>query len=205
MRLRIEAQYANEAKTDQNQAQHATTWGECEDTWQCHGTTRKNIPCQRLTQARTCVAQGAAPAIWASMVNNHLPERTTALSAPQSGPPKQLATPMDHLLGVQALRIVSLRRSRVRRSGQRTEEVLFDWMSMQNFSAVPRPRTVLRAVQVFSKCSVSISWQSGRAGLRPQVSCGRDWTPLVSNVRCGGQLWHWVGDETALRRNEWLR
>jgi len=79
--------------------------GECDDTWQCHGTTRKNIRCERRTQAMTRVAQGATPAIWASLVDNPLPERTTALSAPQSGPSKQLATPVDHLSGVQALSI----------------------------------------------------------------------------------------------------
>ena len=102
---KIEERDANEAQTDQNQAQHASTWGECDDTWQCHGTTRKNIRCQQLTEAMNRVAQGATPAIWASLVDNHLPERTTALSAPQSGPPKQLATLVDHLSGVQAVRI----------------------------------------------------------------------------------------------------
>jgi len=72
----------------ENPTQDATTWGECDDTWQCHGTTRKNIRCQRLTQARTCVARGATQATWAILVDNHLPERTTALSALQSGLPK---------------------------------------------------------------------------------------------------------------------
>jgi len=102
---RIEAQYANAAQTDQNQAQQATTWGECDDTWQCPGTTRKNIRCQRLTQAMTGVARGATPALWASLVDNHLPESITALFAPQNGPSRELATPMDHLLGVKDFRI----------------------------------------------------------------------------------------------------
>jgi len=38
-------------------------------------------------------------------MDNHLPERTAALSAPQSGPPKQLAAPVDNRSGVQAFRI----------------------------------------------------------------------------------------------------
>jgi len=74
-------------------------------TWQCYGTTLKKFWCQRLTQATTRVAQGATPAIWASLVGNHLRERTKALSAPQSGPVKQLASPVYHLSGVQAERI----------------------------------------------------------------------------------------------------
>ena len=104
-RQRIEAQHANEARSDQNRAQHAITWGECDDTWQCHGTTCKNFRCQRLTQATTRVARGATPAIWTSLVDNHLRERAKALSAPQSGPAKQLASPVYHLSGVQACRI----------------------------------------------------------------------------------------------------
>jgi len=101
----MEAQHANEAQPDQNQAQHATTWGACDGTWQCHSTMRKNNQCQRLTQAMTCVARGATPAIWDSLEDKHFPERTTALSAPQRGRSTQLETPMNHLLGVQAFRI----------------------------------------------------------------------------------------------------
>jgi len=39
-----------------------------------------------------------------SLVDNHLRERTKALSAPQSGSAKQLASRVYHLSGVQACR-----------------------------------------------------------------------------------------------------
>jgi len=40
--------------------------------------------------------------MWASLVDNHLRERTKALSASQSGPAKQLASRVYHISGVQA-------------------------------------------------------------------------------------------------------
>jgi len=91
-----------EAQSDSNRAQHTKAWDECDDTWQCHGATRKNFRCQRLIQATTRVARAATPAIWASLVDNHLRERTKALSASQSGPAKQLASRVYHISGVQA-------------------------------------------------------------------------------------------------------
>jgi len=120
-RQRIEAQHANEAQSDQNRAQHAITWCECDDTWQCHGISRKNIQCQRLVQATTRVARGATPEIWASLVDNHLRERTKALFAPQSGPVKQLASPVYISRECKLVESIALSRSRVRLSGQWTE------------------------------------------------------------------------------------
>jgi len=104
-RPRVEAQYANEAQSEKNRAQQAITRGKCDDTWQCHGTTRTNCRCQRLTQATTRVARAATRALWASLVDNHMRERTKALSAPQSGPAKQLTSRVYHLSEVQACRI----------------------------------------------------------------------------------------------------
>jgi len=69
----------------------------------------------------TRVARGATPAIWASLVDNHLRERTKALSAPQSGPVKQPASPVYISRECKPVESIAVSRSRVRLSSQRTE------------------------------------------------------------------------------------
>ena len=62
--------------------------------------------------------------------------------------------------------LIALSRSRVRVFGQRTEDALFDLLSMQDFEAVPRPHSVFRRFQVCFNI-LSLDLDTIWAGLAP--------------------------------------